>query len=138
VTTIADVRGNLATIAAIPTGEWYGSAYVTDQVNVNQIVVRRNTFVPFMVYGSSGKAEYNFRMIAYAARAGGVDSEAALDALCDTTGAASLVAAVNDSANWSVSIDYAQVTQCGETDVTQYGQDAAEYLANYFDVKVVF
>ena len=135
-TTIAEVRDNLADICSTLTG-WYGTTYVGDQINPGAIVVSRPAFDPRMVF-SQVKAEHDFRLVAYAARGGSQASEAALDALCELSGDGSLIAAVQLSTNWTVTVDYAEVVLCGEVALTMFGADAAEYLACPFDVKVVF
>jgi len=116
---------------------WYGQAHVGDQINAGCIVVSRPSYDPRMVF-SLAKAEYNFRLVAYASRAGSDASEDALDDLCAPTGAGSLIAAVQTSDNWSVTVDYAEVVMAGETQLTQFGNDTTEFLACSFDVKVVF
>lgn len=135
-TTIAEVRANLVTIADSITG-WTGSAYVGDTVNANTIKVQRPAFNPQMVFGGA-KCEHTFRMVAYAPRTAGEYSEALLDELCELTGTGSLIAAVQDGANWSVTVDFAQVVEVGEVQLATYGQDTTEYLACPFQIKVVW
>ena len=53
------------------------------------------------------------------------------------TGTVSLIAAVQNGANWSVSVDYAVVTNCGEVQVIQW-IDGVDYLAVQFQIEVCF
>lgn len=134
-TTIAQVRDNLADIAATITG-WRGTAYVGDAVNAPVIKVFRPAFDPRVVFSGS-KMQLTFRCVAYAKRVETDRSEAALDALAELTGSGSFIAAVQTSSNWSVTVDYAQVVNVGETTVVTFG-DGVEYLACPFDVEVVW
>lgn len=136
-TTIAQVRSQLATIATGITG-WTGTAYVGDSVDAPMIKVSRPAYDPRMVL-SGGKTVATFRCTAYVKRADTAVNEAALDALAEPSGSGSFVAAVQTSSNWgSVSVDYAQVVNVGETFLTAFGTDAGEYLACPFDVEVVW
>jgi hypothetical protein len=133
-TTLAEVRQNLAEICDTLEG-WSGSPYVGDTVTAGIIKVFRQPYDPRYVFGSA-KTPIGFRCVAYAKRIDGAASEEALDALCEQTGDGSLLAAVALSTNWSVTIDYAQVTEVGEVQVAQWG-DGTEYLICPFDVEVV-
>ena len=135
-TALADVRDNLATICTTIDG-WTGSGYVGDTVNAGYIKVTSPAFDPRMVL-SGGKCEHTFRLIAYAQRTGSEYSEAALDVLRDVSGDGSLLAAVQTSTNWTITVDYAQVIEIGEVQLAQFGQDTTEYLACSFLVKVVW
>ena len=134
-TSIADVRAELANIAG-GIGEWSGSPYVGDSNVAGMIKVFRPEFDPRMVFGSSSVA-ITFRCVAYAKRIDSVFSEQALDALAELSGDGSFIAAVADEANWSITVDYAQVVNVGEVSVAQWG-DGTEYLACPFDVEVVW
>jgi len=137
-TTITAVRANLAEICNNIDGGWYGQAHVVEQMNPGCIVVSRPSFDPRMVL-SLAKVEYNFRLVAYASRAGGEASEDVLDYLCAMTGPGSLIEAVQESDNWTETVDYAEVVLIGETQVVTYGDDTVtQYLACPFDIKVVF
>ena len=135
-TTFADVRDNLATICSGITG-WTGSGYVGDSVNANVIKVTSPAFDPRMVL-SGGKCRHTFRAIAYAPRTAGEYSEQALDVLRDVTGTGSLLVAVQNGSNWTVTVDYAQVTEIGEVQLTTFGQDTTEYLTCPFLIEVVW
>jgi hypothetical protein len=134
-TTIADVRGNLADIAGTIYG-WVGSKYVGDAVDARVIKVFRTEFDPRYVFGA-GKRAITFRCVAYAKRIDASASEEALDALAEPTGDGSFIVAVQDSDNWSVTIDSAQVVNVGEVGVATFGSDGVEYLVCPFDVEVV-
>lgn len=134
-TTIAAVRAELATIAG-SIGDWSGSAYVGDSLTAGIIKVTRPEFDPRNVFGG-GKMMLTFRCVAYAKRIDSAFSEEALDALAELTGAGSFIAAVSNSSNWSITVDYAQVTNVGEVSAASSG-DGAEFLACPFDVEVVW
>ena len=134
-TTIAEVRNELAEIAG-GIGDWFGSSYVGDTVVAGTIKVFRPEFDPRVVFGG-GKMMLTFRCVAYAKRIDSVFSEEALDALAEPSGDGSFIAAVADSTNWSVTVDFAQVVNVGEVAVVNWG-DGTEYLACPFDVEVVW
>jgi len=134
--TIADIRQNLADIADTLDG-WYGRMYVGDAGDKRVIKVFRPAFDPRMVFGG-GKYQMTFRCVAYAARVDSDASEQALDALAELSGDGSFIVAVQSSDNWSVTVDYASVTDVGEVGVTVFGSDGVEYLACPFEVEVVW
>ena len=134
-TTIAEVRAELAEIAG-GIGDWFGSQYVGDSVTAGTIKVFRPEFDPRVVFGG-GKMMLTFRCVAYAKRIDSVFSEESLDALAELSGDGSFIAAVADSTNWSITVDYAQVVNVGEVAVVNWG-DGTEYLACPFDVEVVW
>jgi hypothetical protein len=135
VTSLADVRRNLATIAGDISG-WSGSMYVGDAVSSNFIKVFRPAFDPRVVFGG-GKRQLTFRCVAYAKRVDAASSEQSLDELAEPTGDASFLAAVQESTNWTVDIDYAVVTEVGEVAVAVW-TDGVEYLVCPFDIEVVW
>lgn len=134
-TTIADVRDNLATIADGIAG-WHGSKYVGDAVTAPVIKVFRPAFDPRFVFNGAA-VQMTFRCVAYAKRIDSAESEKALDALAELSGSGSFIAAVQDSTNWTVTVDYAVVTNVDEVQVATLG-DGVEYLACSFDVEVVW
>lgn len=135
-TTIAEVRQNLSDIADTIDG-WHGSRYVGDSFTKNVIKVFRPEFDPRVVFGG-GKQQMVFRCAAYAPRIDSAGSEEALDALAELSGDGSFVAAVQESDNWSVTVDFAVVVNVGEVAVTAPGGDGVEYLVCQFDVEVVW
>jgi hypothetical protein len=136
VTTIAEVRTDLERVLEL-ISPWRATGYVGDQINPPQFVVTRQEFDPRLVLQGS-KAQHTFRVIAYMPRVTPVESEAALDALAEPTGNGSLIETVQTSTNWTVTVDYAQVTQVGEVSAVQFGTDTAEYLACPFTIEVVW
>jgi hypothetical protein len=100
-------------------------------------VVARPEFDPRMVM-SGAKCQHTFTLTAYASRAASELSEESLDALCELSGTGSLIAAVQDELNWTVTVDYAQVVRCGEVYVATFGGGTTEFLACSFDVEVVW
>lgn len=136
-TTIAEVRADLQAVLETINGGWTATGYVGDQVDPPQFVVARRAFDPRMVLNGT-KSSHTFRVIAYMPRATPEESEQALDALAEPTGGGSLIEAVQTGTNWTVTVDYAQVVQVGEVQVTTFGTDAAEYLACSFEIEVVW
>lgn len=133
-TTIAEVRQNLAEICDTLDG-WSGSPYVGDAVTAGTIKVFTQEFDPRFVFGSA-KTAIPFQLVAYAKRIDSAASEELLDALGEQSGDGSLIAAVADSTNWSVTVDSAQVVNVGQVSLAQWG-DGVEYLVRPFDVEVV-
>jgi len=133
-TTIADVRTDLVNVLANIPGWSTSNGYVGDQLNTYSFKVSRSAFDPRMVF-SQAKATHQFTVAAYAPRATPEVSEAALDALCELSGEGSLIATVQDGTNWSVTVDYAVVTNCGEVQSITW-IDGVEYLAVQFTIEV--
>lgn len=136
-TTVADIRTELALIATYCDGDWRGSAYVGDQINGPTCKVSAAAFDPRFVFGGA-KRRQTFRCTFYTPRVDTMRAEEALDLLADPTGTASFIAQVQDGDNWSITVDSAQVVLVGEVAATQFGTDVAEYLARSFDVEVVW
>ena len=134
-TTIYQVRSALADVLSLIPGWSVGSPYVGDQVNAFTFKINRPAFDPRMVMQQS-KAAHTFTVTAYAPRAVPEESEAALDALCELTGTGSLIATVQDGDLWSVTVDYAVVTQCGEIQAVDW--DTTQFLACQFQIEVVW
>ena len=136
-TTIGDVRADIARIINSNLDGWRAQAYVGDQINTHTIVVARPGFDPRLVFALA-KTEYVFRLTAYVDRVAGAAGEGVLDDLCEIAGNGSLIARIQNGSLWSVTVDYAQVEFVGETVATMYGTDSLEYLCVPFDVKVVW
>lgn len=133
-TTIAQVRQNLSDIADL-LDDWHGDLYVGDAAIAGAIKVFRPAFDPRIVFGG-GKMQLTFQCVAYATRIDSDSSEESLDALAELTGDGSFIAAVQNSDNWTVTVDYAVVTQVGQTAVQPWA--GTEYLICPFDVEVVW
>ena len=135
-TTLATVRSDLETVLANISG-WRVSGYVGNGVVPPHLVVTRKAFDPRLTFGGT-KATHKFMVVAYMPAATPIESEKALDALAEPTGTGSLIATVQTGSNWSVTVDYAQVTEVGEVGITQFGTDAAAYLACPFEIEVMW
>ena len=135
-TTIADIRTDLVAVLNNVAGWSAESGYVGDQVDTSTFKVSRASFDPRYVFDPS-KRRVVFNVTAYAPRAEAEESEAALDALAEPTGAGSLIETVQDGTLWSVDVDFAQVVQVGEVTLVQWA-DNLEYLACQFQVEVVW
>lgn len=134
--TIAQVRDEIADVLGTAfAGTWSTSALVGDTINPPVIKVARPAYDPRVVLGG-GKRDITFKLTAYTNRAATEQSERALDLLAEIDGTGSLVAAIQNGSAWSVTVDYAQVVNIGET----YSVEIAgvDYLACQFDVKVVW
>lgn len=133
-TTIAEVRPALAdALAQIP--GWRVTPYVGAAINAPMLKVSRPAFDPRMVFGQA-KAKRSFTVTAYVTMGAIEHGEQLLDALCELTGETSLIAAVQDGANWSVDVDYAVVTNVGEVTAAEIA--GAEYLVCPFEIEVVW
>lgn len=135
-TTIAEVREDMATVLRNLEGWSVASGYIGDMVNTYSLKIGRPAFDPRMVF-QQAKAVHQFTVAAYAPRATPEVSEAALDALCELSGSGSLIATVQNGAHWTASIDYAVVTNCGEVQVITW-IDGVDYLAVQFTIEVCF
>jgi hypothetical protein len=136
-TTIADVREDLIAVLGNIDGWSTQNPYIGDMApHPYSFKVSRPAFDPRMVL-SQAVASHEFYVTAYAPRVTPEESEAALDALCELTGIGSLIARVQNSALWTVSINYAQVTRCGEVQSITW-IDGVDYLACQFQIEVVF
>jgi hypothetical protein len=135
-TTIAEVRQNLSDIVDGIDG-WRGSGgYVGTSVDAGMVKVFRPEFDPRVVFGG-GKMQLTFQCVAYDHLAEADQSERNIDALGELTGDGSFIAAVQNSDNWDVTVDYAQVTMVGQIAAVDWG-DGVKYLACPFDVEVVW
>ena len=136
-TTITDVRTDLIAVLGNIDGWTTQNPYVGDMApHPYSFKVARPGFDPRMVL-SQTKASHEFTVTAYAPRVTPEVSEAALDALCELTGAGSIIATVQNDTFWTADIHYAQVTRCGEVQSITW-IDGVDYLAAQFTIEVVF
>lgn len=99
-------------------------------------IVTRREFDPRLVFTGT-TASYEFTVTIYADRTNERTAQVLLDDYCELDGSGSVVAAIQDEANWpNVTVDYAQVTRVGE--VQSVAQGESQYLAVALDVEVVF
>lgn len=133
-TTIADIRTDLMAVLNNVDGWSCESGYIGDQIHDYTFKVARASFDPRYVFDPNARRVV-FNVTAYAPRAAAEESEAALDALAEPTGA--LISTVQDGTLWSVTLDYAQVIQVGEVTLVQWA-DNIEYLACQFQIEVVW
>jgi hypothetical protein len=136
VTTIADVRAALAEAVAT-TGGLNVSAYLRDTIVAPAAQVFRAEMDPRLVLGSSKQA-YAFGVRLYVGRTSEEGGQVAVDEYCAMAGATSIRAAVELDTNWPspAVVDYAQVTQVGETEVVEIA--GVQYLVVDFTVEVVW
>ena len=132
--TVQDVRSALADAIAV-TGLRSAPMW-QDTFTAPIAIITRREFDPRLVFTSS-RAAYEFTVTIYADRTNERTAQILLDDYCELSGATSVVAAIQDDANWSsVDIDYVQVIRIGE--VTASSQGESNYLAVPLDVEVVF
>lgn len=133
--TVTEVRNGLAD--AINTGmALRTSPLVLDSMVPPIAVVARAPFDPRYVFTQS-KAAYPFYVRLYAGRADERSAQEKLDEWTDLTGDDSVIAAIQDSANWTaVDVDYAVVTNISEVQTAAIGESV--YLTVELSVEVVF
>jgi hypothetical protein len=155
--TVTQVRDELARVITAGTG-LRAAALVQDTMVAPIAVVTRRPFDPRMIF-SQAKATYAFTVTIYADRTDERAAQLALDNWCEIRSidlvaetdaqldaeddddllveeSASVIEAIQNGANWSVTVDYAQVTQIGEVQAVIIGE--SNYLAVPLDVEVVF
>ena len=139
-TTFAEVRADLSNVLSGLDGWSVGDVaggYVGDTPPLPySFKVARPTFDPRYVFGET-KKQVTFVVTAYAPRAAPVEAELRLDALCEPSGAGSIIATVQTGTNWSVTVDMAQVVECGEVQSVTW-IDGTEYLAAQFRIEVIW
>jgi hypothetical protein len=132
--TVQDVRSALADAIAV-TGLRSAPMW-QDTFTAPIAIITRREFDPRLVF-TSNRAAYQFTVTIYADRTNERTAQILLDDYCELSGDGSIVAAIQDDANWSsVDIDYVQVIRIGE--VTASSQGESNYLAVPLDVEVVF
>lgn len=132
--TVQDVRSGLADAIAV-TGLRSAPMW-QDTFTAPIAIITRREFDPRLVFRSA-KAAYQFTITIYADRTNERTAQVLLDDYCELEGVGSVVAAVQDDANWlTVDIDYCQVTNIGE--VVAVSQGESNYLSVPIDVEVVF
>ena len=133
-TTTADVRQALA-----DAGSYCGrevKPYVQSTISTGSGYVMRREFDPRMVFGGS-KVVYPFMVRFYFLAVSLESAQQDIDALCDTAGSSSFLAAVQDGTNWPADlVDYAQVTNVGE--INDSTVDGTNYFTVDFDIEVVW
>jgi len=132
--TIEQVRESMADAITAGTG-LASSAWLEDQINPPCVQIGRRAMDPRMVFGGT-KNGYVFLVKLFVSRISLVDGQRAIDKHCATSGADSIKAAVENGALWGVSVDYAAVTNIGETVEVEVAGVA--YLSVDFDVEVVW
>ena len=129
---IEDVRTALA--GAITNGTGLNcSPYILDQVDAPCGMIGRAAFDPRLVL-SGAKTAYVFRVRLFVSRQSEIDAQRTIDAYCSPTGVQSLKGAIEDGNNWAVAVDYASVTNVGETNETESA--GVVYFVTEIDVEV--
>ena len=134
-TTTFEVREAMAEAITDGTG-LRASSLFTDTVNAPIAIVMRQEFDPRFVF-SGVKSVYQYQVTIYVDRVNERAGQIALDEYVETTGAASVIAAIQDEDNWPADlIDYAQVTNVSA--VSAVAVNESQYLAVALDVEVCF
>lgn len=132
---MTEVRDALANAITAGTG-LRASALVLDTMAPPIAVVARQPFDPRLVF-TQAKAAYQFAVRIYAGRTNERAAQEALDGWCELSGAGSVIAAIQNDANWgAVDVDYAVVTNVGEVQAVAIGESV--YLTVELTVEVVF
>lgn len=137
-TTIAQARQALA--AAVTTGTGLRcERYQLDVINAPEACIVRREMSPGIVF-DAGPEEFHFAVRVFAGRSADRQSQVLLDTYCEISGATSVKAAVETSANWgAISLDYARVTRIGEPFIfAQVPEVGPFFFAVDIDVEVVF
>ena len=132
--TVTQVRDDLADVITAGCG-LRAAALIQDTMVAPIAIVSRRAFDPRLVFAQS-KAAYLFTVTVYVDRTDERAAQRALDTLTEISGSGSIVAAIQNGALWSVSVDYAAVTQIGEVQAVAIAE--SNYLAVPIDVEVVF
>lgn len=118
--------------------------YADDQVNPDEAQVYTVAYDPRMVFGKGadyGKSTYIMGVRLYVSRQVPRAAQKRLRGYMETTGATSVLAAIEDGENWDEDIDYAAVVQIGqpfEAAIETEGGLAVTYWALDLDVEVCF
>lgn len=132
--TMGEVRQALADAITDATG-LRSAPLVLDTMVAPIAVVARQAFDPRMVF-SQAKAPYLFRVTIYADRTNERGAQLALDEWCEPTGTGSVIAAIQNGDNWSVTVDYAQVINVSEVQAVAVAE--SNFLIVELTVEVCF
>lgn len=130
----ADVRMALASAITAGTG-LQCDPYVMDHVNAPCVMLGRNEMDPRFVF-SATKNSFNFRVTLFVSRQSEVAAQQAIDLYADPLSASGIRQAIENSALWTVSVDYAQVNKIGP--VREIESAGVIYMSVDFDVEVVW
>ena len=132
--TVTEVRDQLADIITDHAG--LRAVPLVQETMIPPIaIVTRRAFDPRLVFTQS-KAAYLFTVTIYVDRTVERSAQIKLDEYCELSGNDSVTAAIQNGANWTLAVDYAQVTQIGEVQAVAIAE--SNYLAVALDVEVVF
>ena len=133
--TVTEVRDTLAT--AITNGAGLRAAPLMQDTMVPPIaIVERQAFDPRLVF-AQGKAAYQFTVRLFAGRTNERAAQEALDGWCEISGTGSVIAAIQNDANWGATdVDYAVVTNVSEVQAAAVAESV--YLTVELTVEVCF
>lgn len=136
-TTIAQVREQMATICQGVSGINGSSAYLADAVaNTPGVHISRQAFDPRLVM-SKARAGYPFQLVVYGSRLLDKQSQQLLESFCEPSGTTSITAAIEDGTKWgTVDVNYASVTNIGA--IQESAVAGVTYFVVVFDVEVVW
>lgn len=132
--TIAAVRNAMKTAIETVSG-LRAFDYIQDSIEAPCAHVVPLDFDPRMVLGES-KAEYQFQIRIYAARAAAQQNQILLDGYREVSGPTSVTAAVQGNSTLNAVVDYSQVSRIGEVSVVEIS--GVPYLYLEIDLEVCF
>jgi len=112
-----------------------GKSYADDQINAPEAQVFNRGFDPRLTLGGSPKRPVALTLRVIVKRVDLRTAQLAIRDYMEQAGATSVLAAVEEPANWPASTDYVEVTNIGQPFETATAE--AAYLAVDFDVDVV-
>jgi len=134
VTTIADVRTQMATAAVVADGLQRCHPYLLDKIVPPCAEITTLPRDPRMVL-SKAKAPYRFVITVYVDRTSERAGQELLDTFAEPTGATSLTEAIEAEANWgTVDVDYVTVTDI--SGISEVELAGSKYLIERFIVEV--
>ena len=132
---INDVCDALA--LAITTGTGLRAlGYIDEQVNPPMVMVYTMPFDPRLTTGGSPERSVQMGARVFVRAINARSAQADLRGYMEQSGSGSIRAAIEDDTNWSVTVDYAEVTQIGQP--FEYETANEMYWAVDFSVDVVW
>lgn len=110
--------------------------YIDDQINPPQAQVYTRDFDPRMTLGGSDTRRVPLGIRIFVRRTNPRTAQLELRSYMEQTGSLSVREAIENSDNWDVTVDYAEVTNIGQP--FEYESTTEVYWAVDFDVDVVW
>lgn len=110
--------------------------YADDTINPPEAQVYTREFDPRLTLGGSPKRVFQLGVRVFVKRTNPRSGQKSLRGFMEPTGAASVLAKINDGDSWSVTIDYAEVTNVGQP--FEFLTENEAFWAVDFDVDVTW